>query len=385
MTVAVQRRRIGLPGPIARVASGIGAVGVKELRGRMRGRRAFVVLTVYLLLVGGFAWAIQAFLERTYAGSYGGFNYAAAEIGRGIFLALLLLETLLIVLLAPAFTAGSISLEREKQTFDLLTATPISSLGIVLGKLLSALVYVFLLIAASLPLTAIVFVYGGVAPDDLVRGYVVLFVTAIGFGTLGLFFSALVRRTQAATVLTYAVVLAVTIGSVLAWGFWATMAPGTTNVPVRDDGQVVASTRAPQALLWLNPFVAQADVMCGTDLATGWSCSLIGEIVGRRAVFVDAVPGVTPVPEPAPVDGTIRGDITIPGDTGVARMVVNDVIVQPVDPFAGSRDLFWPRFAAAWLALSVLLVALSVQLVSPSRRWRPHLPDRGRRQSRSAA
>jgi ABC-type transport system involved in multi-copper enzyme maturation permease subunit len=379
MTAAVARRRIGLPGPIARVASGIGAVGVKELRGRMRGRRAFVVLTIYLLLVGGFAWAVQAFLERTYAGSYSGFTYAAAEIGRGIFLALLLLETLLIVLLAPAFTAGSISLEREKQTFDLLTATPISSLGIVLGKLLSALFYVFLLIAASLPLTAIVFVYGGVAPDDLVRGYGVLFVTAIGFGTLGVFFSALLRRTQAATVLTYAVVLALTIGSVLAWGFWATMAPTTTSTPVRDDGQVVASTPAPQALLWLNPFVAQIDVMCGTDVVTGWSCAIITEVVGQRVVFVDAVPGIQPVPDlPAPADDTIGGGTS-------DEVGLNDVIVEPQDPFAGSRDMFWPRFAAAWLALSALLVVLSVQLVSPSRRWRPHLPGRGRRQSRSAA
>jgi ABC-type transport system involved in multi-copper enzyme maturation permease subunit len=382
MTATVRRRRIGLPGPIARVASGVGAVGVKELRGRMRGRRAFVVLTIYLLLVGGFAWAIQAFLEQTYAGAYGGFNYAAAEIGRGIFLALLLLETLLIVLLAPAFTAGSISLEREKQTFDLLTATPISSLGIVLGKLLSALVYVLLLIAASLPMTAIVFVYGGVAPDDLVRGYVVLFVTAIGFGTLGLFFSALVRRTQAATVLTYAVVLALTIGSVLVWGFWATMAPGPTNVQIREEGRIEPSTPAPQALLWLNPFVAQTDVMCGTDLATGWSCGLIGAIVGRQVVVVDAVPGFKPVPEPVP---EAAADVNVGIGGAVGEVELNDVIVEPQDPFAGSRDRFWPRFVAAWLALSALFVVISVQLVSPSRRWRPHLPGRGRRQSRSAA
>ena len=38
----------------------------------------------------------------------------------------------------PASTAGAISLEREKQTLDLLVTTPISSLAIVLGKLLSA-------------------------------------------------------------------------------------------------------------------------------------------------------------------------------------------------------------------------------------------------------
>ncbi len=87
----------------------------------MRGRRAFVVLTIYLLLLGAFAWMVELFLERSFAMSFGGFTYASAEIGRGIFGALLIFETLLVVLLAPAFTAGAISLEREKQTLDLLT------------------------------------------------------------------------------------------------------------------------------------------------------------------------------------------------------------------------------------------------------------------------
>ena len=91
-----------------------------------------------------------------------------------------MLETLQVAFLAPASTAGAISLEREKQTLELLVATPITSLAIVLGKLLSALVYVWLLIAASIPLTAVVFVYGGVAPEDVLRGYVVLVVTALG-------------------------------------------------------------------------------------------------------------------------------------------------------------------------------------------------------------
>ena len=46
-----------------------------------------------------------------------------------------MLETLQVVFLAPALTAGAISLEREKQTLDLLVVTPISSLAIVIGKL----------------------------------------------------------------------------------------------------------------------------------------------------------------------------------------------------------------------------------------------------------
>ncbi len=62
-----------------------------------------------------------------------------------------------------------------------------------IGKLLSALVYVFLLIAASIPLMAVVFVYGGIAPEDVVRGYIVLVATALGLGSFGLMCSSLVR------------------------------------------------------------------------------------------------------------------------------------------------------------------------------------------------
>ena len=58
-------------GALRDIGTGIAAVGVKELRGRMRGRRAFVMLTVYLLLLAGFAWMIEALAERTYSSGFG--------------------------------------------------------------------------------------------------------------------------------------------------------------------------------------------------------------------------------------------------------------------------------------------------------------------------
>ena len=54
-----------------RTAGGVGAVGVKELRGRMRGRRAFVILSLYLVLLAGFAWMVELIMERTYATGFG--------------------------------------------------------------------------------------------------------------------------------------------------------------------------------------------------------------------------------------------------------------------------------------------------------------------------
>ena len=140
--------------------------------------------------------------------------------------ALLMIETLLVVFLAPAFTAGAISLEREKQTLDLLATTPDLVARDRGRQAASALTFVFLLILSSIPLTAIVFVFGGVGPDDLLRGYLILFVTAFGLGAVGLFVSALVRRTQGATVVTFFLVLALTLGTGFVFSSGATWPTG---------------------------------------------------------------------------------------------------------------------------------------------------------------
>ena len=97
----------------------------------------------------------------------------------------------------------------------------------VVGKLFSALVYVFLLIIASIPGEPC-FLFGGVGPEDLVRAYVVLFVLAFGMGAIGLFVSAIVRRTQTATVLTFVLVLLLSIGTAAAHQFWQ-VATSTTS------------------------------------------------------------------------------------------------------------------------------------------------------------
>jgi ABC-type transport system involved in multi-copper enzyme maturation permease subunit len=354
------RGEIGIARLAREALGGIVAVGVKELRGRMRGRRAFVILTVYLLLLAGFAWMMELILEKeNAAGLSGTATFASAQVGRGIFIALMMLETLLVVALAPAFTAGAISMEREKQTLDLLATTPISSLAIVIGKLFSALTYLFILVFASIPMTAIVFVFGGVAPDDVVRGYAVLLATALGLGAMGLFFSALVKRTQAATILSYFTVLALTIGSFFVFFFWNAMTGGGFS---RGVGPLQG--RPPEALVWLNPYFAQADVMCGVENGFGEWCTRLAFVTERPVFGGIEPPGV--VPDPG-VGGF---------EPGVERPIA-DVV-----PFGVVRDTFWPRSAISWLVLSAVMVLVSVQLVGPTRRWRPRLPGLPRRPNR---
>jgi ABC-type transport system involved in multi-copper enzyme maturation permease subunit len=373
--------------PIRAVRSGISqivAVGLKELRGRVRGRRAFVVLTFYLLFLGLFAWAWELVAERAYVQNAtlqgGSAAFASSLVGQEVFGALILVETLLVVFLAPAFTSGAISLEREKQTLDMLTATPISSLAIVVGKLVSALAYVFLLIAASIPLTAIVFVFGGVGPDDVLRAYAVLVVSAIGLGSLGLFISATMQRTQGATVVTFFMVLFLTLGTMFGVLFWNTMAgvSSTTGFSTGSGGVGPIKGRAPQLFLWFNPFAAQYDVICGASDGYGGWCSRLNTVTNGAISVSGGGGGLITQPTPAFGQDT-TGGVTTGGafvDDGSAVAPDKAFVLRPgfaadPQPFGVRRDTFWPRSLQAWSVLSVVLILASIQLVSPTRRWRP--------------
>ncbi len=69
----------------------------------------------------------------------------------------------LVALLAPIFTAGAITQEKDSQTYDILLATPLSNGQIVLGSLLSRLFFVIALLVSGIPIFSITQIFGGVA------------------------------------------------------------------------------------------------------------------------------------------------------------------------------------------------------------------------------
>ena len=183
---------------------------VKELRGRMRGARAFVVLTVYLLLMSCVTSIIYYTYSANARGPGSGLN--TAYIGETVFATVVILELFAITAIAPSFTAGAISGERERRTYELLRTTLLPARKLVSGKLTAALAYTVLLILAAVPLESLAFVLGGVTVEDLMLAVVVLLVTAFTFSSIGLFYSSLTSSTRVATTLTYVTTLLTTIG-----------------------------------------------------------------------------------------------------------------------------------------------------------------------------
>jgi hypothetical protein len=179
---------------------------LKELRGRMRGRQAFILLTAYLGLIAFFIVVIY----NTMFGLSGLTSWdpsARQSAGKVIFGTVVLLELLLLSFIAPGLTAGAITSERERQTFDLLRTTLLSARSLVLGKLGAAFSYLFLLILTALPIQSLAFILGGVGMGEMVVSSLMLVVTAFFYCTLGIFFSSYMKRTLSATVSSYATVL----------------------------------------------------------------------------------------------------------------------------------------------------------------------------------
>ncbi len=185
----------------------------KELRGRMRSGRSIVLLTIYLSLLAMFAFLFYWLIYST-AQSRGPYDQ---QVGRDLLNAIVVFETLLVIFLAPAVTAGTISGERERQTFDLLMTTLLKPRAIVLGKMGAALAFLLVLILAVAPFESLAFMIGGVAPEEVICSLLVLVCAALLFGSVGIFWSSLMRSTAASTVLAYGSLLLTLAGLPFIW------------------------------------------------------------------------------------------------------------------------------------------------------------------------
>src|SRR5688500_1600288 len=107
-----------------------------------------------------------------------------AKMSDQIFRNMSYLQLGLVALLAPIFTAGAITQEKDSQTYDILLATPLTNGQIVLGTLLSRLFFVFALLISGIPIFSITQIFGGVAFGDVLMSCAIAGVTALVTGAL---------------------------------------------------------------------------------------------------------------------------------------------------------------------------------------------------------
>ena len=96
----------------------------------------------------------------------------------------------------------AISDEIYNKTLGLLMTTPINSFQIVMGKLLSKLLQLFLLLVISLPLLAVVRIFGGVPWNYIISSLCITLATIVFIGSLSLFFSIFSQKAYVVIIVT---------------------------------------------------------------------------------------------------------------------------------------------------------------------------------------
>lgn len=177
---------------------------------RMRSARTPLLITLYSLLL-----ALLAYFTV-----YGRFMGATVTLGDmrlsvDSYAYMIMLQFALLVLVAPAMTAGSISGERERQTLDLLLVTNTGAVKLVLGKLLESFSFLALMVMCSLPMLSLVLITGGATFAQVLVSVAFLLLTALAALSVGLVCSSLFQRTVTATVMSYLSVFALGIVTLL--------------------------------------------------------------------------------------------------------------------------------------------------------------------------
>ena len=170
-----------------------GPIFDKELRVSSRRRRNYTLRLIYIILLTAFVAIVWLSVVKS-EGSSAYQKSRMALAGKTIVTTIVMFQFFATQVIAVIMLSTSISDEIYHRTLGLLMTTPISSFQIVMGKLFSKLLQLILLLAISLPLLAIVRIFGGV-PWDYVLSSLCITLTAVIFaGSLSLYFSINNRR-----------------------------------------------------------------------------------------------------------------------------------------------------------------------------------------------
>ncbi len=243
-----------LANPVSRFLSPFRLAGPlfdKELRVSSRRRRNYALRFVYVMLLTFFIATVWlGVVESQYSAVFQKSRMALA--GKTMITTIVTFQFVATQLIAIIMLSTSISDEIHHRTLGLLMTTPISSFHIVMGKLFSKLLQILLLLAISLPLLAVVRVFGGVPAYYLLSSLCITLTAVILAGSLSLLFSISNRRAYVVIIKT-----AVTLGFFFA--FVPTMGVALLNprwmlasAPPNIGNPLVA------AFLHLNPFGAMS-------------------------------------------------------------------------------------------------------------------------------
>jgi len=155
---------------------------LRVVRAGGRRRRDLLIRTTYL----GLLVAVVLISLLASSGASGQDLSQLAKASASLFQKMSILQLALVALLAPIFTAGAITQEKDGQTFNILLATPLTNGQIVLGSLFSRLFFIIALLVSGIPIFSITQIFGGVANRSILLSFAIAAATAFVTGALAI-------------------------------------------------------------------------------------------------------------------------------------------------------------------------------------------------------
>ena len=282
----------------------------RELTERAARRRTYAARVVYGLAL----YAIFVFgLRRMIGNASDETGFGVLGLGRQIFQGLVELQCWGVLIFQPALMAGVLTYEKERDTFPLLLLTHMSPLKMLLEKYLAGLLPMMTLLLLALPVGAITMGYGGVSPQLLASGAIVVLATWLQVGALALLCSAWCRTTTGAMLAAYAGTALIHLLPALCYSFgvryvmwgadvrglevprwiWSLWPPEAFSRVLAFQETIAASGTTDAAALWMR-LLAEAARRCTPLLVTAGVCLLLARAVMLRRAFRVSGAGKTP-------------------------------------------------------------------------------------------
>jgi len=238
-----------------------GPVFFHELRTVARRRRSYALRTalglflLYLVVLPSNrygTYANQASADREYT------RGELAMMGMNLFGSVIWLQAIVILLLTPAFVAGTIAEDRQRKVLSYLLASPLTGAEIVLGKLAARLVNLVALVAVGLPVVSIALFLGGVDPTEVWLCYGTSFSTLYLLASVSIFVSTFSPRPRDAILRTYLIEL---VWLLLPLVEWLCQAAGGTLGRLTSEARPITEWvigSSPAILLFQNPLILGA-------------------------------------------------------------------------------------------------------------------------------
>ena len=283
-----------------------GPIFTKELRVTSRRRRYYCLRFLYLALlticvIGVWIDATDSYTRgtaRPTAGPFGSsINLTAqmARAGQTLILFIIWFQFFAAQIIAIVLLSTAISDEIYKRTLGVLITTPITSFQIVMGKLSSRLLQLMLFSAITLPLLAIVRVFGGVPWDFLLSSLCITITTVIFVASLSLLFSIFSKRAYLviiATVITLAVIFFLLAFPVFSSGplYWLSRPNLLSSIIFYSNPYAVLAANSE---LMMNPAMAARvtlnwPIHCTAILAASAILIIISTILVRKVALYQA-------------------------------------------------------------------------------------------------